>query len=34
MKLDTLIKYIMWIVFFAVVLTGLYLALRKIGVLT
>jgi hypothetical protein len=33
MKLDTLIKYIMWIVFFAIVLTGLYFVMKKIGVM-
>lgn len=33
MKLDTLIKYIMWIAFFILVLTGLYLALKKIGIM-
>ena len=33
MKFDTLIKYIIWIVFFIVVLSGLYIALKKIGVL-
>ena len=33
MKLDTLIKYIMWIVFFAIVLTGLYFVMKKIGIM-
>jgi len=33
MKLDTLIKYIMWIAFFILVLTGLYFALKKIGIM-
>ena len=33
MNLDTVIKYIMWIVFFAIVLTGLYFAMKKIGIM-
>ena len=33
MNLNELIKYIIWIVFFALALAGLYLVLRKIGVL-
>ncbi len=32
MNLDVLIKYIMWIVFFGLALTGLYFVLGKIGV--
>lgn len=33
MNLDTLLKYIMWIAFFIIVLIGLYLALKKIGIM-
>ena len=33
MNLDILIKYLTWITFFVLVLTGLYFALRRIGVL-
>jgi len=33
MNFDTLIKYIMWIAFFIIVLTGIYFALRKIGIM-
>jgi hypothetical protein len=33
MSLDELIKYIIWIVLFAVALIGLYAMLKKIGVL-
>jgi len=33
MKFDTLIKYVLWVVFFVMILVGLYAALRKIGVL-
>jgi len=33
MKLDALIKYISWIVFFGVALTGLYFLLKKLGVM-
>jgi len=33
MNLDTVIKYIMWIVFFVIVLTGLYFAMKKIGIM-
>ncbi|GBE19802.1 hypothetical protein BMS3Abin17_00531 [archaeon BMS3Abin17] len=33
MNLDTLIKYLMWIVFFGVALTGLYFMLKKAGIL-
>ena len=31
MDQDELIKYLMWIFFLAVALTGLYFALRKMG---
>lgn len=33
MDLDTLIKYLIWIAFFAIALTALYFVLKKIGVL-
>ncbi len=33
MKLGELIKYVLWIAFFILVLGGLYLALRKIGIM-
>jgi len=33
MNFDTLIKYIMWITFFILVLAGLYVALKKIGIM-
>jgi hypothetical protein len=33
MKLDELIKYIIWIVLFIVALVGLYAMLKKIGIL-
>jgi hypothetical protein len=33
MKLDELIKYIIWIVLFIVALAGLYAMLKKIGIL-
>lgn len=33
MNLETLIKYLTWIVFFGVVLLGLYFMLKKVGVL-
>jgi len=33
MNLDNLIKYLMWIVFFGIVLTGLYFALKKMGIM-
>ncbi len=33
MNLDTLIKYLMWIVFFGVVLGGVYFMLGKLGVI-
>ena len=33
MDTEELIKYLVWIVFFALALTGIYLLLRKIGVI-
>lgn len=33
MNLETLIKYLMWIVFFVIVLGALYFMLKKLGVL-
>ena len=33
MNLDTLVKYLTWIAFFALALTGLYFMLTKMGVL-
>jgi len=33
MNLDEVTKYIIWIVFFALALTGLYLLLGRIGVM-
>lgn len=33
MNLDKLIKYLIWIAFFIMALAGLYLTLKKIGVL-
>lgn len=33
MNLDKLVKYLIWIVFFSLALTGMYLMLRRIGVL-
>jgi hypothetical protein len=33
MSLDSLIKYIMWIVFFGLALVGIYFILNKIGVM-
>lgn len=33
MNLDEMIKYIIWIAFFILALTGLYFMLKKIGVL-
>jgi len=33
MNLDELVKYIIWIVFFGLALTGLYFMFKKIGVL-
>jgi hypothetical protein len=33
MKLDVLMKYIIWIVVFGIASTGLYFMLRKLGVI-
>jgi len=33
MNLDSLIKYLIWIVFFGVVLTALYFMLKRMGVM-
>jgi hypothetical protein len=33
MNFDELIKYIIWIAFFAIAVAGLYFSLKKIGVL-
>jgi len=33
MNLDDLIKYLIWIVFFGVVLVGLYFMLKRLGVM-
>jgi len=33
MNLDSLIKYLMWIVFFGLALTGLYFMLKKVGIM-
>lgn len=33
MNLDNLIKYLVWIVFFSMVLIGMYLFLRRLGIL-
>lgn len=33
MNLDNLLKYLMWIAFFIMVLTGLYFTLKQIGIL-
>ena len=33
MNFDTVIKYIIWIVFFIMILTGLYFAMKKIGIM-
>jgi len=33
MKLDSLIKYLIWIVFFGAALAGLYFMLKKLGVM-
>ena len=33
MKLDVLIKYIIWIIFFGIASTGLYFMLRKFGII-
>jgi len=33
MNLDEMIKYIIWVIFFMLALTGLYFILKKVGVL-
>ena len=33
MSMDDLIKYVIWIAFFALALAGLYFSLRRIGIL-
>ena len=33
MSFDEAIKYIIWVVFFGIVLTGLFLMLKKLGIL-
>jgi len=33
MNLEILVKYLIWVVFFGVVLIGLYFVLKKIGVM-
>jgi hypothetical protein len=33
MDLDEMIKYLIWIIFFALVLGGLYFMLKKLGVI-
>jgi len=33
MSFDDLIKYLIWIIFFGIVLTGLFFMLKKLGVL-
>ncbi len=33
MNLDEMVKYLIWIIFFSLVMVGLYLMLKKIGVL-
>lgn len=33
MSLDEMIKYLIWIIFFGIVLVGLYFMLKKVGVL-
>lgn len=33
MNLDDMIKYLIWVVFFALALAGLYFALKKLGVI-
>lgn len=33
MSLDEMIKYLIWIIFFGIVLTGLFFMLKKAGVL-
>jgi len=33
MNLDEIIKYLIWVIFFMVVFAGLYLMLKKLGVI-
>ncbi len=33
MSIDDMIKYLIWIAFFILALTGLYFALKKMGIL-
>tara|TARA_Y100000310_G_scaffold99044_1_gene96816 strand:+ start:640 stop:741 length:102 start_codon:yes stop_codon:yes gene_type:complete len=33
MNLDNLIKYLMWIIFFGIALTGLYFMLKQFGLI-
>jgi hypothetical protein len=33
MSFDEMIKYLIWIIFFCIILTGLYFMLGKLGVL-
>lgn len=33
MNLDSMIKYLVWIVFFAIALVGLYFLLKTLGIL-
>ncbi len=33
MNLDEMVKYLIWVVFFVLVLGGLYLVLKRLGVL-
>lgn len=33
MSLDEMVKYLIWIVFFVLALTGIYFALKKMGIL-
>jgi len=33
MNLDSLIKYLVWIIFFGLALAGLYFMLKKLGVM-
>jgi len=33
MDLDEMIKYLIWVIFFALVLGGLYFMLKKLGVI-
>lgn len=34
MTMDDLVKYIIWIVFFGVVLAGMYFTLKQIGIIS